>query len=331
MNFFKIKGFHLYKTMSIIVFLFIGNYSFATNTFPPSYSSFLEEDCDACGCSSSGASLGMGGIIDNNFIGVRYLHQEYQSKDGIFSDSPKIDEYFNTIQVWSRIPIIKQLEAQVFIPYHFHSREYVNKATSIKGLGDISVLLNYTLIDKKVGGYIKKIDKVYSINHLLRLGGGVKLPTGSYDEAINNAVNPSFQLGTGSLDYIASLQYIFKYNSFGITNYTNYYIKTTNDKEYKFGNQFNFSSTLFYVFKNAENQTFVPSAGVSGEFYSKNQLYKLDVKNTDGSVVFSTIGVEYNTKNITVGTSAMYPINQKLAQGTIDVKFRSTLYLNYNF
>jgi len=320
----------LNKNILQVLVLLISIQVQATNPFPERYELFL--DCDACGCSNSGGSLGMGGIIDNNFIGVRYLHQKYQSKDGIFNNSPIINEYFNTVQVWSRIPIIKDyLEAQIFVPFHFHTRDYVDKTTAIEGLGDISFLVNYTVLNKNTGGYDEKKDKVTSSNHLVKIGGGLKLPTGTYNEAINNSINPSFQLGTGSTDVITNIQYVYKNNNFGVTNYLNYYIKTTNKEEYRFGNQFNFNSTFFYRFKNGEQNSFVPSIGVSGEFYASNKVFGLKVKNTEGYALFSSLGVEYNTQKLTVGALAMYPIQQNLAQGVIDVKYRSAIYLNYNF
>lgn len=318
------------KLNTLIIILFT-IYTYASNPFPAHYSSFLKTACDACGCSNNGGSLGMGGVIENNFVGIRYLFQKYQSKDGIFNDSPIINEYFNTIQVWSRIPIIKNLEVQAFIPFHFHNREYVDKTTSINGLGDASILINYTIIDQIKGNYNKKTDKVSSSNHLLKIGIGVKLPTGTYNKAINNSINPSFQLGTGSFDVISNLQYTFKYNNFGITNYANYYVKTVNEEQYRFGNQFNFNSTLFYVFKDVKKRTFVPSTGISGEFYDPNEQFNLPIKKTEGYALFGNIGLEYNTKNITLGASSMYPINQKLAQGTIKTKYRTSLYVNYNF
>lgn len=320
----------LNKKLLFILAISFTLYSNAHNNpiFPKYYKAFF---CDACGCSNNGGSLGMGGVLDTNFIGVRYLHQRYQSKDGIFNNSPKIDEYFNTVQIWSRIPVTEKLEVQAFIPIHFHSREYVNKSVTLNGLGDMSILTNYTFLNYSKSDYNEEKEKTYTINHKIKAGLGIKLPTGTYDEAINNAVNPSFQLGTGSVDYLTNLQYVFKYNRFGVTNYLNYYLKTTNNKEYKFGNQFNFNSTFFYVLKDKKERVFVPSIGFSGEFYGKNKLYNLDIKNTNGDVIFSNIGLEYNTKKITVGSSLMLPISQNLAQGAIDVKYRTTLYFNYNF
>lgn len=330
MNFLKTKDLNLKSFKIALLFIWIFTSSYANNPEPPSIYTTYKSYCDACGCASSGGNLGMGGVIENNFIGVRYLYQKYQSKDGIFSNSPKINEHFNTVQIWSRIPIIKKLEAQVFVPFHFHSREYVNKTTSIKGLGDISLLANYTLVDNLNSKYKGDTKNVSTTNHLVRAGLGIKLPTGKYNTAIDNSINPSFQLGTGSVDYFTNMQYVFKYNQMGITSYLNYYFKTKNNKEYKFGNQLNFSSTFFYLFKTKKKHSFVPSLGISGEFYQNNKQYNITVDKTKGNALFTNLGIEYNTSKITMGALAILPIQQNLAQGVIKVKYRAAVYINYN-
>jgi len=37
--------------------------------------SFLDDDCDACGCSASGGSMGFASMLNPNFIGLRYFNQ----------------------------------------------------------------------------------------------------------------------------------------------------------------------------------------------------------------------------------------------------------------
>jgi hypothetical protein len=34
-------------------------------------------DCDACGCSASGGSMGFSSMLNSNFIGIRYFNQSY--------------------------------------------------------------------------------------------------------------------------------------------------------------------------------------------------------------------------------------------------------------
>jgi hypothetical protein len=40
-------------------------------------------DCDACGCSASGGSLGFSSMLSANFV-YAYFHQSYLSRDGFF-------------------------------------------------------------------------------------------------------------------------------------------------------------------------------------------------------------------------------------------------------
>ncbi|WP_276167246.1 hypothetical protein [Zobellia alginiliquefaciens] len=54
--------------------------------------------------------------------------------------------------------------------------------------------------------------------HFLQLGGGIKMPTGKYDKKNNEGiVNPSFQLGNGSWDYVLAINYGFTYKNWGIS------------------------------------------------------------------------------------------------------------------
>ena len=99
------------------------------------------DDCDVCGCGSSGGSMGYGTIGDGNFVGVRYITQQYRSRDGIYNNSPWIDENFNTMQAWARIPVSQKIKLNVIMPYHFHNRQFIDETSQrINGLGDISIL-----------------------------------------------------------------------------------------------------------------------------------------------------------------------------------------------
>ena len=71
---------------------------------------FEDDDCDACGCSANGGSMGFSSVFSNNFVGVRYFNQAYRSKDGIFNNSPWVQEHFNTIQFWARIPVTEKIQ-----------------------------------------------------------------------------------------------------------------------------------------------------------------------------------------------------------------------------
>jgi hypothetical protein len=69
------------KKITLLVLL-IFQLSFATekdtlyqkNTFLK-YELLLDDDCDACGCSASGGSMGFASMLNSNFVGIRYFNQ----------------------------------------------------------------------------------------------------------------------------------------------------------------------------------------------------------------------------------------------------------------
>lgn len=280
------------------------------------------DDCDACGCSANGGSMGFSSMLNENFVGIRYFHQSYKSRDGVFNNSPWIDENFNTSQIWARIPVSEKIEITALLPYHFHRRIKTNGNQNIDGIGDITVMAFYNLFESKV-------DSTAEFGHKILVGGGVKAPTGKYDSANNGSINPSFQVGTGSWDYSVASEYIIRRKKLGLNTTLNYIFKTENDKNYKFGDQFNYGSTLFYT-TGIQKVLIVPQIGIAGETYKANQDHKEDVPLTKGDIFFSKIGVEVGYKKFSAGVNAMLPINQNLTGGRVEANYRLAVNLNYS-
>lgn len=305
----------------IVFFILMAQVAFA-NTPPPDFARYLEVfDCDACGCSASGGGMGFSSMIDRNFVGVRYFYQSYTSRDGIFNNSPWIDENFNTVQAWARIPVVKNLQVSALLPYHFHNRRLSKGEQSIDGLGDITVLGLYTV-------YQTKNDSV-AFRHVLQMGGGVKVPTGKYDSANNGSVNPSFQVGTGSWDYLLAAEYVVTRNKLGLNTMANYTFKTENSEQYQFGNQINYAATLFYM-AGGDKLTIVPQAGVAGELYAANKQYGEELPDTKGDILFGKLGVEAGVGKFSVGLNGMLPISQNLTGGRVEANYRWSVNLNYS-
>lgn len=278
-------------------------------------------DCDACGCSASGGSMGFSSMLNNNFVGLRYLNQSYSSRDGIFANSPWIDEDFNTVQIWTKIPITEKIQISALVPYHFHNRELSTGTESIKGLGDITVIAMYSVYQTN------KDSTVFT--HKLQLGGGVKIPTGKFDDANNTgSVNQSFQVGTGSWDYVLVSEYVVKKKNLGLSTMVNYTFKTENQKQYQFGNQFNYGSTLFYLF-DLPAIKLVPQLGLAGEVYETNTQFGEKLPDTSGAILFSKFGVEAGKGNFSIGINAMLPVSQHLSNSKIEANYRWSVNLNY--
>jgi len=312
------------KLLWVVLLLSAAPLAFANGTekSPPNFKKYLAAFyCDACGCSASGGGMGFSSMIDRNFVGVRYFYQSYTSRDGIFNNSPWVDENFNTIQLWGRIPVAKRVQVSVQLPYHFFNRDLSAGAQNIDGLGDLTVLGLYTL-------YQTDADST-ATSHTLQIGGGIKAPTGKYDSANNGSVNPSFQLGTGSWDYIVAAEYVIRHNTLGLNTMANYVFKTENSQDYRFGNQFNYAGTFFYVVEK-ENFAIVPQAGLAGEIYATNRQYGEDVPLTKGNILFGKLGLEAGMGNFSIGLNGMLPITQNLTGGRVEANYRWAVNLNYS-
>lgn len=315
----------------IIIFLLIFQYGFTTendslstiNPFLklPQFSNTLLEDCDACGCSASGGSMGFASMLNTNFIGIRYFNQSYKSTDGLYSNSPWYAENFNTIQVWARFPVVKNFQVSALLPYHFHNRETASGKQSISGIGDATVLGMYKI-------YQTHKDSTVLV-HTLQLGGGVKIPFGKFDQANNGSVNPSYQVGTGSWDFLLATEYVVKRKQFGLNTMLNYVIKTENEKKYRFGNQFNYATTFFYLYEK-DKYSIAPQLGFAGEVYEDNYQLGQKVRNTAGDIFMGKLGFEIGKDKFSLGANVMLPIQQNLIGGNVEANYRWSLNLNYS-
>lgn len=286
------------------------------------YMMFLEEyDCDACGCSANGGSMGFSSMLNNNFIGIRYVYQSYTTKEGVFNNSPWIDENFNTIQIWTRIPISERIQLTALLPYHSNNRELVTGKNGISGIGDITLMAMYTFVEPTM-------DSVAVYSHKLQIGGGLKASTGKYNASNSGTLNPSFQLGTGSWDYLLVSEYVLKRKQLGLNTSLSYTFKTENQKQYQFGNQFNYGTTLFYLL-DLNKIKLVPQLGLAGELYESNRQVKQNVIGTKGDILFGKIGFEIGKDKLSFGINTMLPINQNLTGGNVKANYRLSLNLNY--
>ncbi|WP_374173745.1 transporter [Flavobacterium tructae] len=278
-------------------------------------------DCDACGCSASGGSMGFSSMLNNNFVGLRYFKQSYTSRDGIFANSPWIDENFNTVQAWARIPVTEKVQISALVPYHFHERQLTAGTENIAGLGDITVMALYTVFETQKDSTM--------FTHKISLGGGVKIPTGKFTEANNiGSINQSFQLGTGSWDFPLATEYVVKRKNLGLNTTLNYIFKTQNSKNYQYGDQFNYAATFFYLF-NTKSIQIVPQAGLAGELYQTNKQHNLNLPNTAGDILFGKFGLEAGKDKFSIGVNAMLPITQNLSNGNMEANYRWSINLNY--
>lgn len=322
------------KPYGILLLTLLGILSSKANSLrerpcPTAYPSThgLYELCDACGCSANGGSMGFGTGLNTNFVGLRYLRQNYRSRDGIFNNSPWIDEHFNTVQLWTQVPLGNRFRVNGVLPYHSHSRTFSDRTTQhISGLGDATLLVYYQLTKQTP-------DSVVSITpeHTLQLGGGIKAPTGKFDlENLEGSVNPGFQLGTGSWDVLVAANYGLTYRNWGLFLTANYTFKSENNARYQFGNQLNLALNTYKTYYLGTNFVLTPQIGIGGEYFDTDTAFGLTEDSTGGHALLGKIGVEMRYRNYALGLSAMLPVAQDLNEGDVEIKNRFSLYVNLN-
>lgn len=294
--------------------------SISSDKYKQKFSRMLD-DCDACGCSATGGSMGFASLLNTNFVGVRYIYQRYDSTDGLYANSPWYTEQFNSIQVWGRIPLFKNAQLSVLVPYHSNNRETETGTHNISGIGDVTAIALYKVFQTKT-------DSTF-FAHTVQLGAGVKLPTGKYDAMNNGSINPGFQLGTGSFDYLFLAEHTIRRRQFGLQTMANYIVKTENDKNYRFGNQFNYSGTFFWL-RERDSFSISPQLGVAGEVSESNYQHRQRLPKTSGNILFGKIGVEAGLNKWAAGLQFLTPINQDLTGGRVEAKYRVGVNLNYS-
>ncbi|WP_425077018.1 hypothetical protein [Psychroserpens sp. S379A] len=320
MNSYKMRDFQSFKWNKSLVLL-IG----LTFLFGKVYA------CDLCGCSTTSGSTSFGDLSMSNFVGLRYIHQSFESRDGIFEDSPKSKERFNTYQLWGTVPINDSFYMSAVVPFQDLTRDFQDRSEQISGLGDINVMgwYRFKFYKKKKEGVVDFNTDRERSDHVLNIGLGVKFPTGEFEEKLTNKVNPGFQVGTGSLDVFPTLMYGFSKNNIGVIANMSYYFKSENKNDYKFGNQFSYATSLFYNFK-VKLTSIKPFVGVSGDVYDSIEQFDEELKNTDGSIFNASVGSEFTKGKFLLGAKYTLPLKQNLLNGDVESKQQLSLYLNFS-
>ena len=271
-------------------------------------------ECDLCAC-----YLGIDPSYNSSQIGIRYSSFQYFTPGQTQTD-PNLDheehgtedsyESYNNVELTGRYYFSPQIRVLLNAPYSMND---IN-GKRIKDFGDISLIGQYQL-------YNTDIDAETDFRQRLFAGGGVKFPTGAYNKSIVfGEVDPHFQPGTGSFDFLLSTTYLARYKGkLGLSTDVIYTINTTNSNDYRFANKFNLTSTLFYLIE-AGKQTrmggkewnFLPHAGMYLENAGYDTQNGVDVDGTGGTTVFLTGGMDVYYNQFTINFTYQQPVSDKL-------------------
>lgn len=190
-----------------------------------------------------------------------------------------------------------------------HNERLINesKQFQVQGMGDPIAMMRYSIIRTNETDEKK-------MNHRLTLGAGLKMPLGRCDfESKGKVVEHDIQAGTGTIDYVLSLDYLLKYRSYGILLNSNYKINTLNKKvDYMFGNTSNTTLNVFYQKKMRKHRTLVPYLGMYTEIANKDIEHKQYEENTGGKLLFGSLGCQFFFNQFRLETQYQHTLKNQL-------------------
>lgn len=278
--------------------------------------------CDVCGCAMGNNFFGIVPNYQKNFVGLRYSYTSFHSIHP--GDNAFGEDYLHTTDLWARFVPFKRMQLFAQLPYQQFKRVEEGDNFKYNGIGDISFLANYTLVNNSDSLYGK-------IKHFLQLGGGIKLPTGNNAIIKNKRTLPNpIQLGSGSIDYLANLAYTVRYNNTGLNVEGVYRINTENKNEYKNGNRFALSTKIFGRFL-LKKIALLPAFGVRYDRYKENYSYGRAVEYTGGNNLSMGPSLNIFYKQWALSTDWQKPIKQNLNEGQTTAQPSFSTQLSFYF
>ena len=282
--------------------------------------------CDICGCGGGNFYMGLLPNFKSRFLGIRYHYMQYHTQ--LTNDPTQFSHnYYNTIEVWGGLNIGKKWQVLAFIPYYINKQADDDAITHKNGLGDITLLGNYQLMHTR-----RTNDKNKTIEQIVWIGGGVKLPAGTFKVDVKDSsttiADINAQIGTGSTDFLLNVMHNIRINQFGVNTSVNYKIGTANNSAYKFGNKFTANSIAYYHFRSS-GIAIVPNAGIIYENTGHNLLNKQKVEFTGGYAMSALAGVELTFNKMAIGLNIQSPFSQNYAEGQTKLQLRGMMHVTF--
>ncbi len=275
--------------------------------------------CDVCSCGSSNSGS-FSGNLTGNYIGFSYNFLHFNFKENnLVSNAPIANDYINTVSITGQYFVTDNIQINAIIPYRFNTRSTSFDEVKNQGLGDVTLTGLVSLLAKES-------------THYLKLGMGVKLPTGTFNlQRANVNQTSATQLGTGSWDVLLPIRYGYRHEDFSISVRGTYYIKNENKDAFKFGNQTQLSTIVTRKFDIKDTYALAPILGVNYDHFLPTSRFGVEDKRTSGYMVNATVGLEADIDAFVVGASYQIPIAQNLIENEVSFNKGLGVYTYWRF
>lgn len=293
------------------------------------------EGCNACGCSVSGddATNGLLAESSRHLIGFSSTLSTFNVYHPDFYGNRSQNPFFNyfiTHSLQGKIQVLKKYQFLVQLPWKESVLMEKNTKKRKTGLSDVSIAFSLPVFRTKTDSTLRPV-----LTHHLRIGAGIKLPTGEYNinEVTSYQIMPAMQPGTGSFDYFLFSNYIINiYAKTGIATDISYLFTQPNYWRYKFGNKF--TGTLF-VFRKISHKKmlFTPQTGF--HYWNRQQdianISKKEINPfTGGFFFFASAATEIQYRRWWGKLAYHYPLKQNFGGNYSQAKAKIEVSLLFN-
>ncbi|MCH7402201.1 hypothetical protein ACFOUP_18660 [Belliella kenyensis] len=259
--------------------------------------------CEACGCALGGFNFGIIPQNEAHFIGIKYSQARFYAEMMHAGQFEYSNDQYQRLDIMGRIAIRERLQLNIVLPYLYNDMVGSHEKETLRGLGDPMMMLNYKVLDQKG-------NPMEAWLHNLWVGGGIKAPLADFEfSQTTQLINPNFQLGSGSWDFITMGNYTTMKNRWGLNIEGVYKINTANAIDYRFGNQYNLQGSIFYKPK-AEKVLPIPMLGLYHESAGTHTFEGFYQVNSGGSATFAQAGVQVQFSKMMLHANYQLPISQ---------------------
>ncbi|MGY5353737.1 hypothetical protein [Wenyingzhuangia sp. IMCC45467] len=275
--------------------------------------------CDVCGCGASNSNS-FANVLGGNYVGFTYNYMHFQYiQNNSNPNFPLATDHVNTLSITGQYFITDKIQVNGTIPYRFNNRYKASGDVANNGVGDVSLYGMYNLLQN-------------TNNHNLKIGVGLKLPTGKFDLQ-NSSLNQTSaaQLGTGSWDVLFPLQYHYNKNNWSVNMSAMYFLKGKNNDEFKYGNQTQINISSSYVFPLRTKFSIASIIGASYDHFLASERFDIVDNRTNGKMLNANIGIQAETEHFIVGVNSQLPLSQNLIDNEVTFNYGLGVYTYWKF
>lgn len=284
--------------------------------------SFGAFSCDVCGGVSAPGTQGLLSSNKFHFIGIKSSYNQFRSIHGahFIQDQTSTEHFFRSSLV-GKWQLADRLNIQLELPYTYNLQENPSGTRSEYGIGDINLVSNYLLVNQKTAEGMTK--------HALRIGAGLKMPTGRYANDVWSTSN--LHPGTGAIDAIITTNYVYRKTRVGILQENSLILKGKNKYEYRYGSAFFTRSAIFYNRPISETTILLPSAGLNYLYTATDRIQGSEVSQlfNSGHLLNAELSINLLTTQWMFNLKGSFPVFQYLGNGFVSSKGNLELSILY--